>query len=108
MSSTGADACMRRGLSVSGSPTVRGLSFERWLTVTPARLSSIARTLAGDPEAAFVGSTTGPHNLVAIAVCQDANALHTFLADRIGSLDGVDRMQTALITAYIKRAAPAL
>jgi DNA-binding Lrp family transcriptional regulator len=79
-----------------------------WLTVTPARLSSIARTLAGDPEAAFVGSTTGPHNLVAIAVCQDANALHTYLADRIGSLDGVDRMETALITAYIKRAAPAL
>lgn len=79
-----------------------------WLTVTPARTGDVARALAGDPEAAFVGSTTGPHNLFAIAVCRDADALHTYLTDRIGSLDGVDRMETVLITSYSKRAAPAL
>ncbi|MFD9500643.1 Lrp/AsnC family transcriptional regulator [Streptomyces sp. NPDC060035] len=79
-----------------------------WLTVRPARLSSAARALAGDPEAAFVGSTTGPHNLFAIVVCRNAYALHTYLTDRIGSLDGVDRMETVLITSYTKRAAPAL
>lgn len=79
-----------------------------WLTVTPARAGSVARALAGDPEAAFVSGTTGPHNLFAIAVCRDAHALHTYLTDRIGSLDGVDRMETALVTSYTKRAAPAL
>ncbi|ALC24109.1 Lrp/AsnC family transcriptional regulator [Streptomyces pristinaespiralis] len=79
-----------------------------WLTVVPARLDGIARTLAGDPEAAFVGSTTGPHNLIAIAVCRDAGALHTYLTDRIGSLEGVDRVETVMITSYTKRAAPAM
>lgn len=78
-----------------------------WLTVTPARTAGVARALACDPEAAFVGSTTGPHNLFAIAVCRDADALHTYLTDRIGSLDGVDRMETVLITSYTKRTAPA-
>ncbi|GGZ19126.1 Lrp/AsnC family transcriptional regulator [Streptomyces poonensis] len=78
-----------------------------WLTVAPARLGSVARTLADDPEAAFVGTTTGPHNLVAIAVCRDAGAFHTYLTDRIGSLDGVARVETALIASYTKRAASA-
>lgn len=79
-----------------------------WLTITPARLGGVARTLAGDREAAFVGTTTGPHNLIAIVVCRDAHALHTYLTDRIGSLVGVDRVETALITSYTKRVAPAL
>ncbi|MEU5643957.1 Lrp/AsnC ligand binding domain-containing protein [Streptomyces milbemycinicus] len=63
--------------------------------------------MATDPETAFVGMTTGAHNLLAIAVCRDAEALHTYLVDRVGSLEGVDRMETAMITAYAKRAAPA-
>lgn len=78
-----------------------------WLTVTPARLGGVARTLAGDREAAFVGTTTGPHNLVAIVLCRDADGLHTYLTDRVGSLHGVDRVETAMITSYTKRAAPA-
>ncbi|MGW3566515.1 Lrp/AsnC family transcriptional regulator [Streptomyces sp. NPDC000941] len=78
-----------------------------WLTITPARLGGIARTLAADPQTAFVCMTTGAHNLLAIAVCRDAEALHTYLTDRVGSLEGVGRMETAMITAYAKRAAPA-
>lgn len=45
-----------------------------WLTIAPARLGGIARTMATDPQTAFVGMTTG---------------------------------ETAMITAYAKRAAPA-
>jgi DNA-binding Lrp family transcriptional regulator len=77
-----------------------------WLTVVPSRLAATAGALAADPEAAFVGATTGPHNLLAIAVCRDADALYTYLSDRIGSLDGVERMETAPVTSYIKRVAP--
>lgn len=77
-----------------------------WLTVVPSRLAATARALAGDAEAAFVGATTGPHNLLAIAVCRDEDALYAYLADRIGSLDGVERVETAPITSYSKRVAP--
>ncbi|GAA1889330.1 Lrp/AsnC family transcriptional regulator [Actinomadura bangladeshensis] len=78
-----------------------------WLTVVPSRLAATARALAADAEAAFVGATTGPHNLLAIAVCRDEDALYTYLSDRIGSLDGVERVETAPITSYAKRVAPA-
>ncbi|MFB9838770.1 Lrp/AsnC family transcriptional regulator, partial [Actinoallomurus acaciae] len=77
-----------------------------WLTVTPSRLSSVAHALAADAEAAFVGATTGRHNLLAIAVCRDEDALYTYLSDRIGFLDGVERLETAPITSYTKRVAP--
>ncbi|MFE2763905.1 Lrp/AsnC family transcriptional regulator [Streptomyces halstedii] len=76
------------------------------LSVAPARLGEVARALSGDREAAFVATTTGPHNLMAVAVCQDAGALHTYLMDRIGALPGVAHVETAMITSYAKRAAP--
>ncbi|KAK1177574.1 AsnC family transcriptional regulator [Streptomyces sp. NBS 14/10] len=78
-----------------------------WLSVTPARLGGIARALATDPETAFVGMTTGAHNLFAIAVCRDAEALHSYLTERVGSWEGIGRMETAMVTSYAKRAAPA-
>lgn len=77
-----------------------------WLTVVPHRLAPVARTLAADPEAAFLGAITGTHNLFAIAVCRDDDALYTYLSDRIGSLAGIERMETAPITSYAKRVAP--
>ncbi|XVQ06614.1 Lrp/AsnC family transcriptional regulator [Spirillospora sp. CA-255316] len=93
---------------VEVDPALLGYSAQclLWLTVAPSRLSPIAQTLAADPEAAFVGATTGTHNLLAIAVCRDDDALYTYLSDRIGSLDGVERMETAPITSYTKRVAP--
>ncbi|MEU5992621.1 AsnC family transcriptional regulator [Spirillospora sp. NPDC047418] len=94
---------------VEVDPALLGFSAQclLWLTVVPSRLTAIARALAGDPEAAFVGATTGPHNLLAIAVCRDEDALYAYLADRIGTLDGVERVETAPITSYSKRVAPA-
>lgn len=79
-----------------------------WLTVAPARLAAVAGSVAADAEAAFVGATTGPHNLLVIAVCRDDDALYAYLSDRIGALDGVERVETVPVTAYAKRVAPAL
>ncbi len=97
-------------LDVEVAPRSFGFSAQClvWLTVTPAQLSSVAQALAADPEAAFVGTTTGTHNLIAIAICVDANALHAYLTDRISCLNGVDRMETAMIISYTKRTAPSL
>lgn len=95
---------------VEVDPVVLGFPVQCliWLTVTPSRLAATARALAADSEAAFVGATTGPHNLLAIAICRDEDALYTYLSDRIGSLDGIDRIETAPITSYTKRVAPPL
>ncbi|MFI9508072.1 Lrp/AsnC family transcriptional regulator [Nocardia sp. NPDC052566] len=86
-----------------------GYSFQcmLWLAVAPGRLAEVARTLADDAEAAFVGATTGPHNLFAIVVCRDADAVFDYVADRVGALPGVQRVDTAPITRIVKRDAPA-
>ncbi|GGU93347.1 hypothetical protein GCM10010182_06080 [Actinomadura cremea] len=73
-----------------------------------ARLAAVAASLAADAEAAFVGATTGPHNLLVIAVCRDDDALYGYLSDRIGALDGIERVETVPVTSYAKRTAPAL
>lgn len=76
------------------------------LSVAPGSLAQVARALAEDAEAAFVGTMTGSHNLIAVAVCRDAAALDTYLTERVGTLGGVERVESALVTAYFKRAAP--
>ncbi|QIP88322.1 Lrp/AsnC family transcriptional regulator [Streptomyces sp. Tu 2975] len=95
-------------LDVEVAPRLFGFSLQClvWLTVTPSRLGSVAQSLAADPEAAFVATMTGTHNMIAIAICRDADALHAYLTDRISLLDGVDRMETAVISSYTKRTAP--
>lgn len=95
-------------LDVEVAPALLGFSVQclLWLTATPSRLAAVARALAADHETAFVGATTGGHNLVAIVVCRDDDALYTHLTDRIGGLAGVERVETALITSYAKRVAP--
>jgi DNA-binding Lrp family transcriptional regulator len=94
--------------AVEIDPVLFGFSVQclLWLTVAPSRFIAVARSLAADPEAAFVGAMTGAHNLMAIAVCRDADALYTYLTDRVSSLNGVERLETTPITSYTKRAAP--
>lgn len=95
---------------VETDPALFGFAVQclLWLTVAPARLAAVAGSLAADAEAAFVGATTGPHNLLVIAVCRDDDALYAYLSDRIGALDGVERVETVPVTSYAKRVAPAL
>lgn len=79
-----------------------------WLNISPARLTTVARTLAAHREVAFVGATTGPHNLIAIVVCPTPDALFDYLTDTLGAIDGVENLESAPITAVVKRAAPTL
>ncbi|MGQ4615759.1 AsnC family transcriptional regulator [Nocardia sp. R7R-8] len=77
-----------------------------WLTVSPANLLTVATALAADPEAAFVGAITGPHNLLVCVVCRDADDLFRYTTERIGALSGVNRMEISPVSGYTKRAAP--
>ncbi|WP_167475765.1 Lrp/AsnC family transcriptional regulator [Nocardia arthritidis] len=77
-----------------------------WLTVAPNRLTAVGRSLSEDAEAAFIAATTGVHNLILIAVFHDSSDLYTYLAERIGAIDGIERVETALIATFAKRDAP--
>ncbi|MDQ7806851.1 Lrp/AsnC family transcriptional regulator [Amycolatopsis sp. A133] len=95
-------------LDVEVDPALFGFSVQclLWLTVTPSRLTAVTRTLAAGSETAFVGATTGERNLIAIVICRDSDGLYTCLTDRIGTVPGVEGLETALITSYTKRVAP--
>ncbi|RJO73436.1 AsnC family transcriptional regulator [Nocardia panacis] len=95
---------------VEVDPTALGhpVSCVLWLTVAPGRLTTVAQSLAADPQTAFLAAITGPHNLFAVTVFRDTVALYDYLATRLGGLDGVRAVESAPVVSYTKRDAPAL
>jgi DNA-binding Lrp family transcriptional regulator len=75
-----------------------------WMQVAPAHLDAVATALAGHDELAVVAATTGPTNLVAHALCRDAEALHHYLTRRV-AWDAVTRIETAPVLRTYKAAA---
>ncbi|GGT74318.1 Lrp/AsnC family transcriptional regulator [Actinomadura citrea] len=74
-----------------------------WLTTSPPALEPVGKALARHPEAAFVAATTGSSNLVAAVVCPNADALYTYLTDRIAALDGIQQVETAPVIHQVKQ-----
>lgn len=77
-----------------------------WLAVEPARLDAIARELADHPELAFVGATTGPHNLMVNALCATPAELHNYVVHRIGRIQGIQSLETAPVLRTLKASSP--
>ncbi|MEV6392620.1 Lrp/AsnC family transcriptional regulator [Nocardia xishanensis] len=98
------------GFDVEVDAALLGYSFQcvLWLTVAPHHLATVGAALIESPEIAFAGAITGPHNIIAVAVCRDADAVFDYVVDRVGALPGVTRLDTAAVARYAKRAAPAL
>jgi DNA-binding Lrp family transcriptional regulator len=79
-----------------------------WMSVRPAELASVGRALARHTEVSFAAATTGPTNLMAGVVCRDDPALYRYLTERIGALEGVERLETAPVIRTVKRAGTVL
>ncbi|HEX8868129.1 MAG TPA: Lrp/AsnC ligand binding domain-containing protein, partial [Lentzea sp.] len=63
-----------------------------------------AEALARQPEVALAAITTGPANVLAKVVCRDIDALYTYLTERVATIDGIERMETAPVIHTVKRA----
>lgn len=77
-----------------------------WMSVAPAHLDVVAGELAEHDELAVVAATTGPTNLMAQAMCADAEALHRYLTRRLGALDAIRMIETAPILRTLKATSP--
>lgn len=75
-----------------------------WMSVRPQRLVSVAEALARQPEVALAAITTGPANVLAKVVCRDIDALYTYLTERVATIEGIERMETAPVIHTVKRA----
>jgi len=77
-----------------------------WLEVEPARLAEVGETLAGHPQIAFAGATTGSTNIYAAVGCKDAGALYRYLTGPVAALPGIRHTETAPIHRMLKGASP--
>ena len=77
-----------------------------WMSVAPAHLDEVARSLAEHEELAFVGATTGPTNLAAQALCKDPAALHEYLTHRLAAYESIHTLESAPVLRTVKSAAP--
>ena len=74
-----------------------------WLAVAPSRLASVGRALAQHEEIVFAAATTGATNVVATVICPDMAAFYRYLTERVGVLDGVERVETAPLLRHVKQ-----
>ncbi|WP_338933251.1 Lrp/AsnC family transcriptional regulator [Streptomyces netropsis] len=93
------------GFSVDFAPRHLGyhLMTHLWLRVAPGEVPAAGRALATHPEIAFAAATTGPHNLVATGIFRGSHDLHHYLDRHIGSLPGIQAVETAPILREVKR-----
>ncbi|KAB8196522.1 AsnC family transcriptional regulator [Nonomuraea phyllanthi] len=91
-------------------PTLLGYGVEAqlWMSVPPAELDATGRALAGHPEIAFAGATTGPANLTASLVCRDDEAFYRYLTESLGALPAIRHLETAPVIRTVKRAGAVL
>ncbi|MFI9103516.1 Lrp/AsnC family transcriptional regulator [Streptomyces fildesensis] len=87
-------------------PSLLGVTVSAllWMQVAPSHLDAVATELAGHHELAVVAATTGPTNLVAHALCRDAEELHHYLTRKV-ALDAIARIETAPVLRTYKAAA---
>ncbi|MEV0218526.1 Lrp/AsnC family transcriptional regulator [Streptomyces sp. NPDC050704] len=80
-----------------------GVGAMLWLTVTPSALDAVGRALAAHPEVRFAAAVTGQANLVASVAGSSTGELYTYLSEKIGVLDGVQTVETALTLRKVKQ-----
>jgi len=98
-----ADGTLYLDLDVDNRALGFGFSALLWLSVEPARISTVGNALAQFPEVAFAGATTGPTDVLASVVTTTGTAFYQFLTDRVGALPGIREIQSAPVLRTLKR-----
>lgn len=75
-----------------------------WFTVAPRHLEAVGKRLADHPELAFAAATTGSANLLATALCRDADALYRYLTTKIAAIKEVRTLETVPLLNRVKQA----
>jgi DNA-binding Lrp family transcriptional regulator len=74
-----------------------------WLTVSPSRLAAVGAALRGHEEIVFAAATTGPTNVQALVVCRDMPQFYRYLTEKLGPLDGVERIESEPLLRNVKQ-----
>ncbi|MFE4823364.1 Lrp/AsnC family transcriptional regulator [Streptomyces sp. NPDC056704] len=80
-----------------------GCAAVLWITAAPAALHSVGEALATHDEIAFAAATAGPSNIVVTAVARDTAGLYAYLSGSLGTLEGVQHVETTPFLRRIKQ-----
>ncbi|MFF8772116.1 Lrp/AsnC family transcriptional regulator [Kitasatospora sp. NPDC015120] len=76
-----------------------------WISVEPAALDAAGTALARHPQTSYAAATTGPTNLMASVTCVGTDTLYEFITTGVGSLPGIQTVQSSPVLRIVKRAA---
>ncbi|MDI3315342.1 MAG: Lrp/AsnC family transcriptional regulator [Mycobacterium sp.] len=76
-----------------------------WLTVAPRHLHSVGEQIAVHDEIAFAAAVSGRNNLIAVAICQDADDLYRYLTEHLAAIDHIRTYEVSIRTQRLKQAA---
>lgn len=74
-----------------------------WLQVEPAAVRAVGEALGEMPEVAFAAAVSGTHNIHAAVNCASLEDLFGFVTDRIGTLKGVQHIETSPVLRQLKQ-----
>jgi DNA-binding Lrp family transcriptional regulator len=76
-----------------------------WLTTAPQHLAGVAAQIAAHEEVATTVAISGRHNLLAVAICRDADDLYRYVAERLAGIDHIQSYDMSIRTQRLKQAA---
>jgi DNA-binding Lrp family transcriptional regulator len=76
-----------------------------WLTVAPRHLHQAGEQIALHDEIAFAAAISGRNNLIAVAICQDADDLYRYLTEHLAAIDHIQTYEVSIRTQRLKQAA---
>jgi DNA-binding Lrp family transcriptional regulator len=74
-----------------------------WLSVTPRYINLVGEEIAAHPEIAFAAAISGRNNLLAVAICRDAQDLYRYLTDDLAPIKHVLSSDIRIRTQFLKQ-----
>lgn len=71
--------------------------------MSPSRLAAVGAALREHEEIVFAAATTGPTNVQALVICRDMPELYRYLTEKLGPLDGVERIESEPLLRNVKQ-----
>lgn len=79
------------------------VSATLWLTVSPQHLNMVGEQVAAHDQIAFAAAVSGRHNLMAVAICRDAEDLYRYLTDQLGAIKQVSGYDVSIRSRRLKQ-----
>jgi DNA-binding Lrp family transcriptional regulator len=79
------------------------LSAMLWMTLAPKDIHRVGERIAAHDRIAFAGATSGSKNLMAIAICRDADDLYRYLSEELGQIAEISSYEVNIRTQRLKQ-----